>query len=171
METSQQNGARYVNRLQPLGFQCLKLFVNSNCTKICTLREVRYEISHATKFLKFRVFEYSNYLQPGYEKLCSLLAVSKRTHNYGTTSMCRVPLKDRPLDRRAPAVETGCISCCSSDVGAPIWWDSPATLWKDVDQETKTSSDCGFQFWKRNSRLVRFHDKFGQKSSLCNKPL
>eukprot|EP01123_Difflugia_compressa_P015285 TRINITY_DN8497_c0_g1_i1.p1 TRINITY_DN8497_c0_g1~~TRINITY_DN8497_c0_g1_i1.p1 ORF type:complete len:165 (-),score=30.44 TRINITY_DN8497_c0_g1_i1:191-685(-) len=71
--------------------------------------------------------------KPGYEKLCSLLAISKRGHNYGTTSICRIPLKDRPPDRRAPCVETGCISCCSSDFGTPIWWDAPVSLWKDVD--------------------------------------
>lgn len=75
---------------------------------------------------------HAKWKKPGYEKLCSLLAISKAGHNYGAVSVCRIPLKERPVDRRAPSVETGCISCCSSDPGAPIWWDAPTSLWKDI---------------------------------------
>jgi len=71
--------------------------------------------------------------KPGYEKLCSLMAISRKGHNYGAVSVCRIPLKQRSLDRRAPCVETGCISCCSSDFGSPIWWDAPPSLWRDID--------------------------------------
>lgn len=39
--------------------------------------------------------------QPGYEKLCSLLCVAKKGHNYGTTCTCRIPLKQRASDRRS----------------------------------------------------------------------
>jgi len=70
--------------------------------------------------------------KPGYEKLCSLVAISKQGHNYSAVSVCRIPLKERAMDRRGPSVETGCISCCSCDSGAPIWWDAPPTLWRDI---------------------------------------
>lgn len=33
--------------------------------------------------------------KPGYELLCSMLAIQKGNHNFGTTSHCRVPLRLR----------------------------------------------------------------------------
>jgi hypothetical protein len=33
--------------------------------------------------------------KPGYEILCSMLAIQKGNHNFGTTSHCRVPLRLR----------------------------------------------------------------------------
>jgi len=61
--------------------------------------------------------------KPGYEYLCSLAAIDTRNTNYGTASICRVPLHLRG-DRPSPAVQTGCVTCASSDKGAPIWWCS-----------------------------------------------
>jgi len=61
--------------------------------------------------------------KPGYEFLCSLAAIDTRNTNYGTSSICRVPLHLRG-DRPSPAVQTGCVSCASTDKGAPIWWCS-----------------------------------------------
>lgn len=66
--------------------------------------------------------------KPGYELLCSMLAIQKGGHNFKTTSLCRVPLRQRPPQQRAtPSVETGCISCASGDgrFGGPIWWNTP----------------------------------------------
>jgi hypothetical protein len=58
--------------------------------------------------------------KPGYECLCSLLAVQKGNHNFGTTSHCRVPLKQRAAQQRmTPDVQTGCISCASCVI--PAW--------------------------------------------------
>jgi bud site selection protein 31 len=52
--------------------------------------------------------------KPGYETLCTLLAIQKGNHNFGTTSHCRVPLKQRAAQQRmTPDVQTGCISCAS----------------------------------------------------------
>merc|ERR1719456_2171103 len=53
--------------------------------------------------------------------------------NFGTTSICRVPLHLRQPGPQMPAVNTGCISCASTEasrIGGPIWWDTnrPADL-------------------------------------------
>lgn len=54
--------------------------------------------------------------KPGYEILCSMLAIQKGNHNFGTTSHCRVPLKARGKQQRiTPDVQTGCVSCASGD--------------------------------------------------------
>eukprot|EP00878_Enallax_costatus_P007784 GHUV01008147.1.p1 GENE.GHUV01008147.1~~GHUV01008147.1.p1 ORF type:complete len:223 (+),score=42.67 GHUV01008147.1:574-1242(+) len=66
--------------------------------------------------------------KPGYEILCSMLAIQKGNHNFGTTSHCRVPLRLRAAQQRVtPDVQTGCVSCASGDgkFGGPIWWNTP----------------------------------------------
>jgi len=66
--------------------------------------------------------------KPGYEFLCSLQAIDKRNSNFGTTSICRVPLHLRKPGATLPSVATGCISCSSLEagrLGGPLWWDSP----------------------------------------------
>jgi bud site selection protein 31 len=68
----------------------------------------------------------SKWRKRGYEFLCSLLAIDKTSSNFGTVSICRVPLKNRSEEQQIlPAVTTGCVSCASCDKGAPIWWDGP----------------------------------------------
>ena len=61
--------------------------------------------------------------KPGYERLCSLLAITKSNTNFRTVSVCRTPLKDR-TGQILPNVMTGCVSCASGD-GGPIWWNDP----------------------------------------------
>ena len=61
--------------------------------------------------------------KPGYETLCSLMAITKNNTAFGTASICRVPIKARS-GTITPAVNTGCISCASGD-GGPIWWNDP----------------------------------------------
>lgn len=66
--------------------------------------------------------------KPGYEFVCSLQALDKKGTNFGTTSLCRVPLHLRKPGPQGPSVNTGCISCASTEagrLGGPIWWDSP----------------------------------------------
>lgn len=66
--------------------------------------------------------------KPGYEILCSMLAIQRNNHNFGTTSHCRVPMRQRaPQQRITPDVQTGCICCASGDgkFGGPIWWNTP----------------------------------------------
>lgn len=40
--------------------------------------------------------------KPGYEILCSMLAIQKGNHNFGTTSHCRVPLRLRAAQVSEP---------------------------------------------------------------------
>ena len=65
--------------------------------------------------------------KPGYEFLCSLLAIQRSGTNFGTTALCRVPLRQRTEQQRVnPSAQTGCVSCASCDAGrhdGPIWWD------------------------------------------------
>ncbi|GMH43094.1 hypothetical protein BSKO_11016 [Bryopsis sp. KO-2023] len=80
----------------------------------------REKIADASLIAKWR--------KPGYEILCSMLAIQKGNHNFGTTSHCRVPLHVRSSQQRiTPDVQTGCISCASGDgrFGGPIWWNTP----------------------------------------------
>lgn len=70
----------------------------------------------------------SKWRKPGYELLCSMLAIQKNNHNFGTTSHCRVPMRSRaPQQRITPDVQTGCICCASGDgrFGGPLWWNTP----------------------------------------------
>ena len=72
----------------------------------------------------------SKWRKPGYENLCSLLSIQKGDTNFGTASICRVPMGARaPAQRLTPNVRTGCISCVSGDGadGGPVWWNTPIT--------------------------------------------
>ena len=69
---------------------------------------VREKIADGALIAKWR--------KPGYEILCSLLAIQKGNHNFGTTSHCRVPMRQRAAQQRVtPDVQTGCICCASGD--------------------------------------------------------
>lgn len=52
-----------------------------------------------------------------------MLAISQSSTNFGTVSVCRVPMRQRG-GGIMPAVTTGCVSCASGDSidGGPIWW-------------------------------------------------
>ena len=53
----------------------------------------------------------SKWRKPGYENLCSLLSIQKGDTNFGTASICRVPIASRaPQQQLTPNVRTGCIS-------------------------------------------------------------
>lgn len=86
----------------------------------------------------------SKWRKPGYEILCSLLAIQKGNHNFGTTSHCRVPMKNRaPQQRVTPDVQTGCICCASGDgrFGGPIWWNTP------LDADSKEAKEKNRAVW------------------------
>ena len=66
-----------------------------------------------------------------------MLAIQKGDHNFGTASLCRVPLGSRAGHQvMTPDVKTGCISCASGDGvgGGPIWWNTPVTA-ADLDKK------------------------------------
>jgi bud site selection protein 31 len=99
-----------------------------------------YELYYKKKAISKELYDYllqekygdamliAKWKKPGYEFLCSLQAIDKKGTNFGTTSMCRVPLHLRRPGPQGPTVNTGCISCASTEagrLGGPIWWDSP----------------------------------------------
>lgn len=86
----------------------------------------------------------SKWRKPGYENLCSLLSIQKSATNFGTASLCRVPMASRaPQQRLTPNVKTGCISCCSGDgiMGGPIWWNTPITEEVEAKMSKKRKAD------------------------------
>lgn len=94
---------------------------------------VREKIADAALISKWR--------KPGYEILCSMAAIQKGSTNFGTTSICRVPLAQRG-SQIMPSVQTGCVSCVSGDGidGGPVWWTDPYTAWaakKKADKKQK----------------------------------
>lgn len=99
-----------------------------------------YELYYKKKAISRELYDYclkekwgdaaliAKWKKPGFEFLCSLQAIDKKSTNFGTTSICRVPLHLRKPGPQSPAVTTGCISCSSTEagrLGGPIWWDSP----------------------------------------------
>lgn len=94
---------------------------------------VREKIADGSLIAKWR--------KPGYELLCSMLAIQRGGHNFGTTSHCRVPFKLRASQQRvSPDVQTGCISCASGDgrFGGPIWWNTPMEEGADEEEHRAT---------------------------------
>lgn len=52
--------------------------------------------------------------KPGYERLCSTYVIHPTNYKFGTTSICRVPWKDRGEEqRKAKDPTTGCMGCAS----------------------------------------------------------
>ena len=81
----------------------------------------------------------SKWRKPGFEILCSMSAIQRSGTNFGTTSICRVPLAQR-AGQVMPSVTTGCVSCVSGDGidGGPVWWTDPFTAWaakKKLDKQ------------------------------------
>eukprot|EP00978_Attheya_sp_CCMP212_P016096 scaffold41918_cov45-Attheya_sp.AAC.1 len=58
--------------------------------------------------------------KPGYERLCSTYVINPANYKFGTTSICRVPLKDRSeMQTQAQDPTTGCLGCASGKDGGP----------------------------------------------------
>ena len=88
----------------------------------------------------------SKWRKPGYEILCSMSAIQRSGTNFGTTSICRVPLAQR-AGQIMPSVTTGCVSCVSGDGidGGPVWWTDPYTAWaakKKADKNQKRKAEA-----------------------------
>lgn len=109
-----------------------------------------YDLMYVRKVMSRELFDWlcrekiadgpliAKWRKPGYEILCSMLAIQKGNHNFGTTSHCRVPLRLRAAQQRVtPDVQTGCVSCASGDgkFGGPIWWNTPMD---DAEAEGET---------------------------------
>lgn len=58
--------------------------------------------------------------KPGYERLCSTYVINPTNYKFGTTSICRVPLKDRSTEQKtAQDPTTGCMGCASGKGAGP----------------------------------------------------
>lgn len=58
--------------------------------------------------------------KPGYERLCSTYVINPTNYKFGTTSLCRVPWKDRSDDQKqAQDPTTGCRGCASGKGAGP----------------------------------------------------
>jgi len=56
----------------------------------------------------------------GYERLCSTYVINPSNYKFGTTSICRVPMKDRgPEQKTAQDPTTGCLGCASGRGAGP----------------------------------------------------
>ena len=51
----------------------------------------------------------------GYEKLCCLLCIQSKDHNYGTTCICRVPKAKLEEGKIVQCINCGCRGCASGD--------------------------------------------------------
>mmetsp|Transcript_18634 Transcript_18634/g.20992 ORF Transcript_18634/g.20992 Transcript_18634/m.20992 type:complete len:277 (-) Transcript_18634:83-913(-) len=58
--------------------------------------------------------------KPGYERLCSTYVINPTNYKFGTTSICRVPIRDRSTEqKRAQDPTTGCLGCASGKGAGP----------------------------------------------------
>ena len=58
--------------------------------------------------------------KPGYERLCSTYVINPTNYKFGTTSICRVPMKDRGTEQKtAQDPTTGCLGCASGKGAGP----------------------------------------------------
>ena len=54
--------------------------------------------------------------KPGYEKLCCLMCIQKKNHNFGTTCICRTPKDKLGQNKAIECIHCGCGGCASCDV-------------------------------------------------------
>lgn len=54
--------------------------------------------------------------KPGYEKLCCLMCIQQKNHNYGTTCICRVPRDKLDEGKTVECTHCGCRGCASCDI-------------------------------------------------------
>lgn len=111
-----------------------------------------YESYYEEKTISKKMYEYlcqmkiadgpliAKWRKPGYEYLCALSAIDTRNTNYGTASICRVPIHQRP-EKPTPAQSTGCISCASCDKGAPIWWNTKFNAKRPLEEPEEEELD------------------------------
>lgn len=58
--------------------------------------------------------------KPGYERLCSTYVINPTNYKFGTTSICRVPMRDRSSEQKtARDPTTGCMGCASGKGAGP----------------------------------------------------
>ena len=91
-----------------------------------------YDMYYTHNQISKRVYDYclknkiadagliAKWKKPGYERLCSTYVINPANYKFGTTSICRVPLKDRGENaKKAQDPTTGCLGCASGDGAGP----------------------------------------------------
>jgi bud site selection protein 31 len=54
--------------------------------------------------------------KPGYDKLCCLMCIQQKNHNFGTTCICRVPKDKLEEGKSVECTHCGCRGCASGDI-------------------------------------------------------
>ena len=54
--------------------------------------------------------------KPGYEKLCCLMCIQQKNHNFNTTCICRVPKDKLEEGKLVECNHCGCRGCASGDI-------------------------------------------------------
>ncbi|KAL7555993.1 hypothetical protein ACA910_005178 [Epithemia clementina (nom. ined.)] len=85
-----------------------------------------YDLYHVHQRISKAVYQYclqqklvdallmAKWSKPGYERLCSLYVIDARNYKFGTSSICRVPWKDRSeAQHGVHDPTTGCLGCFS----------------------------------------------------------
>jgi len=87
-----------------------------------------YELYYKKKEISRELYDYclrekwadenlvAKWKKPGYEKLCCLLCIQNRDHNFGTTCICRVPKAKLEEGKVVQCVHCGCRGCASGDI-------------------------------------------------------
>ena len=86
-----------------------------------------YQMYHKKKEISRELYEFclregyadanliAKWKKQGYEKLCCLLCVQPREHQFGTTCICRVPKSQLDDNKAIQCNHCGCRGCASSD--------------------------------------------------------
>jgi bud site selection protein 31 len=91
-----------------------------------------YDMYYTYNRISKKVYEYcvkqkivdgaliAKWKKPGYERLCSTYVINPANYKFGTTSICRVPIKDRSeMQKTAQDPTTGCLGCASGRDAGP----------------------------------------------------
>lgn len=91
-----------------------------------------YDMYYTYKRISKKVYDYclknkiadagliAKWKKPGYERLCSTYVINPANYKFGTTSICRVPIKDRGENAKtAQDPTTGCLGCASGKDAGP----------------------------------------------------
>jgi bud site selection protein 31 len=54
--------------------------------------------------------------KPGYERLCCLMCIQQKNHNFNTTCICRVPKDKLEEGKLVECNHCGCRGCASGDI-------------------------------------------------------
>lgn len=87
-----------------------------------------YELYYFNKEISKELYEYcinekwidknliAKWKKTGYEKLCCLLCIQQKDHNFNTTCICRVPKSKLDEGKFIECNHCGCRGCSSSDI-------------------------------------------------------